>query len=224
MATSIELINKALARISELPLEFESEAARAAFGTQGLFDPEDDVQRVASSIYPAVRVSLLYAHPWSWNTQRHVLIPVPYADTEPDPESAWPYTNRYRLPDPEVYSIRSVHQRYAPEQPRTEGWDAQGGFLFAGFDAHFVVSQRDVDEQSWPKLFEVAVEWQLAAELAMPLKEDVETMNAYLQIAERKLHDAKRVDAQSHPVKVIPRFSWDEARVAGVTQAPSGWR
>ena len=212
MATRLELINRALALIGEQSLEFESPEAAAAFGDQGVVDPEDDLQRIAGAAYPIVRAAMLFAHPWSWNTRRDVLVAHPA--TGNDNVGEWPYPMRYRLPSPEIGIVRAVFDQNASQSPRTTGWEVQNGYLYATFDVAWVDTQRQVDETVWPELFANAVTIGLAAELAMPIKEDVDTMRIYQRKAEAALNDAMRVDAQGQPVKTIPRFDWEEARLA----------
>lgn len=212
MATRLELINAALARLGEQALEFESAAAAAAFGDTGVVDPEDDLQRIAAAVYPQVRASLLNAHPWSWLTQRTRLIERPAVEGEDS--GSWPYRMRYRLPNPAVNSVRAVYKAVVTDLPTTTGWTVQGGWLYAEFEVAFIEDQRQVDEAVFPQLFQNALTLQLAAEMAMPVKEDLDTMRYYERLAEKALNDAMRVDAQSHPVATIPRFAWEEARLA----------
>ena len=212
MGTRLSIINAALARIGEDSLEFESDAAAAAFGDQGTIDPEDDLQRITSSIYPQTLADLLNAHPWSWLTERKVLIALPAQEGEN--AEAWPYPNRYRVPNPFVGSIRAVYDKLISNAPRPDGWAVQGGYIYSDFEVGYVEDQRVVDETVFPQLFENALTLQLASDFALPVKEDVETMRLYANLAERALRNAKRVDAQSHPVSVLPRFEWEEERVA----------
>ena len=214
MGTRLQIINAALAELGELSLEFENEAAAAAFGDAGTVDPEDDLQRITGAIYPQVRANLLNAHPWSWLKERQVLIALPAQEGEN--AAVWPHPNRYRIPNPFVSSIRAVYDKLVSDRPRPDGWDVQGGYLYAGFELGFIEDQRQVDETVFPQLFENALVLALVARFAMPIKEDLDTRRIYEQVAERALPDAKRVDAQSHPVAVLPRFEWEEARQAEV--------
>ena len=214
MGTRLSIINAALADIDEQPLEFESAAAAAAFGDAGTIDPEDDLQRKAAAIYPQVRAALLNAYPWSWLTERYAVSTLPARAGED--ATAWPYPQRYRLPNPYVGNLRAVYDRLVPETPRPDGWSVQGGFLYARFDVGFIEDQRQVDETVFPQLFENALVLKLASRFAMAVKDDIDTMRIYAQMAAEALKDAKRVDAQGQPVKAIPRFEWEEARVAEV--------
>ena len=83
MATRIEIIYRALARLGEQPLEFESPEAAAAFATNAALEVEDDIQRIAAAIYPDVRASRLNAHPWSWHVARDTPPAVPWTEGEP---------------------------------------------------------------------------------------------------------------------------------------------
>ena len=205
-------MNASLAELGEQALEFESEAAAAAFGDTGVVDPEDDLQRITGAIYPQVRAELMIAHPWSWLKERQQLTERPWQEGEPFPASTWPYSRRYRLPNPYIANIRAVYDKNVGSTPRAEGWDVQSGYLYADFEVGYIEDQRDADETTWPQLFENAVVLALCARFAMPLKEDIETRRIYEQLAEKALNNATRVDAQSHPVAVIPRFDWEEAR------------
>lgn len=217
MATRLELINDALALLGEQSLEFESAAAAAAFGDAGVVDPEDDLQRIAAAAYPVVRASMLNAHPWSWLTERTILVESPFVEGEPEPQSSWPHTRRYRLPNPDIGSIRAVFSSATPSTPQSDGWTVQGGWLFTDFALGRIESQRVVAEEVFPQLFQNAMVMGLCAEMAMPVKEDLDTMRMYARKAEAALNDAMRVDAQSHPVATIPRFAWEEARLTGLT-------
>ena len=210
MGTRLSNINAALAELREYPLEFESAAAAAAFGDQGVVDPEDDNQVITAAIYPQVRASLLNAYPWSWLTERQVLIAQPARGDEN--AEAWPYPNRYRLPNPSVGNLRAVYDKLVSDRPRPDGWRVQGGYLYASFEVGYIEDQRQVDETVFPQLFENALILTLASRFAMPLIQDIDTMRIYAQLAERALRDAKRVDAQGHPAAVLPRFEWEEAR------------
>ena len=213
MATRLDIINAALARIGEQALEFDGQEAEAAFTLSGTIDPLDDVQRITSAIYPSIRHELLNAHPWSWLTQRHVpsLVPAQAGESSGD----WPAQHRYALSNPYVASVRAVYRTTLPQQPQPSGWTVQGGFLYSSFPVGWVEDQRQIPEPDFPQLFVTALEVRLASEYALPLMQDIDTMRVYERKAEAALNNAMRVDAQSHPVARIPRFDWEEAR-AGI--------
>ena len=211
MATRLTIINAALAELGEQPLEFEDEAAAAAFGDTGVVDPEDDLQRIVGAIYPQVRADLMNAHPWSWLTERAPLTELPAQQGEN--ATAWPYPRRYRLPNPFIANVRAVYDATATGRPRTTGWTVQSGYLYAAFTIGYVEDQRQVDETVFPQLFENALVLALVARFAMPIKEDLDTRRIYEGLAEKALNNAMRVDAQSHPVSTIPTFDWEEARL-----------
>lgn len=214
MATRLTIANAALADLGEDLLQFATPQAAAEFTSGALIDPEDDIQARVAAIYPQVRSKMLAAHPWSWLSERASLRAVPAAQGED--KTAWPYTYRYAVPNPFVGSIRAVYDRVEQQSEsiaRTNGWDVKGAYLYASFSPAFIESQVDTAEEAWPDLFTNAVTLLLTARLAMSIKEDLPTMNAYLREAKEALADAMRVDAQSHPVQVVQHFEWVESRV-----------
>ena len=224
MQTRLALINAGLSLLGEQPLEFESDEAAAAFSANASINPEDDVQRTMGAIYPMVRSTLLNAHPWSWLTVRHRPIEAPWRLGEDVPQSDWaPFVHRYQLNNPFVASIRAVYLEGMRQVPATEGWTVRGGYLWSMRPIVALEDQRQTDESVWPELFDTAVILSLAAHGALPIMQDIETGRQYERKAEMALKNAQRVDAQSHPVKTIPRFSWEEARRSGAARVPLGW-
>lgn len=216
MATRIGLINKALARLGEFPLEFADDDDRAAFGDPNVTYYEDDRAEMASLIYPEVRTTLLNAHPWSWLAERASLVKRErQADETAEDEAAWPFPNRYRLRNQHIGAVRAVFESGRVSQPRADAWTIQGGWLYADFEVAFVEYQRQISEEAFPDLFANAMIMALCAEFAMPIKDDLPTQARFRQLAELALNDAKRVDGQGHPIQVLPVFEWEEARLAG---------
>ena len=215
MADRLTIANAALLELGQRHLEFASPEDAARFGDAGVVDPEDVGQQRIAAIYPQVRNTLMNAHPWSFLQETHRPQSAPWPE-DTENEFAEEYKYRYRITYPWVGSIRAVFRKNQPNTPETEGWRIEGGYLISRFEVTLIREQRQVAEQAWPQLFVTAVTLALAARLAMPILYDQEVERSFMRKAEIALNDAMRVDAQSQPPNVVPRFGWLEARFNGI--------
>ena len=217
MATSrLTIATAALAEIGDEPLEFATPQDAARFTTEGVFDPEDDLQARVAAVYPQVRATLLAGYPWSWLTSRQALAAAPATNGED--AGAWPYRYRFHVPTPAIGNIRAVYDSRdasIEEVPRVDTWTVQGAHIFTGFSPAWVEAQREAAEETWPQLFVNAVTTALAARLALSLQGDLPTTRYFNQLAADDLALAKSVDSQSHPPAAVPRFDWVDERVGG---------
>ena len=217
MATQLEITNAALALIAEDAIDATVADTEGAF-IAGALDPTDEVQAAVAAVYTPVKTSLLNAHPWSWlavNDGLQAASPHRRSSGAPGTES-WRYEYRWHKPMREIGNTRAVYDR-ADGDPKARGWDVVGAFVFTEFSPAWMTYQRDVGEEVYPQLFVTALELRLASALAYPLKEDVETVQLYRQMAREALADAQRVDSQGHPSESIPydEFSFVVAHDAG---------
>ena len=209
MADRITIINAALSELGEEVLEFASPEDRASFQSGTFFDVEDDIQIKTAHAYPLVRATMLNAHSWSWLKNRTALNVAPAG--EDDDVQAWPFPHRYTLPDLYIGNIRGVWDDRRPNMPaRTSGWDVNGPFLFADFTPAWIETITNAGEESWPSLFENAFVLMLVSRLALSIKEDIPTVNAYKRLAQEALAEAMRVDGQSHPRHVAQLAAADQ--------------
>ena len=228
MATRLQIINGALARLGEdrvqsLPATIE-------------FDPNaDDLASDVYDIYFTERDALLDATPWSWLTERYQLPasqryvestsgvfirgPVPPNETLAEGER---FTNKrqdemreFQLRNPRVASVRALFDTQTAERSVTVGWTRQGQYIYANLEQAWVDDQRQVAEEVFPNLFVRALSLKLTAEMAMQITEDVPSARYWDQKAQAALQDAQRVDAQSKPAEGITDFEWRDFRISG---------
>ena len=210
--TKIDIVNLALHELGFTPIES--------------FD-ESDYAETANGLYDLVRDSMLLGNPWSWLTARIRLEQTakasppgepPTADGDPA-ESAQRATRRgsyreeYRIPLTAV--VQAIYAGETQSAPDTFAWERRGEFIYTNHLAVWADVRQLSAEPTFHRLFVNALELAVAARLAIPLTEDAEISADLERKARLALREAKRVDAQSQPVKRITAFPYVRARLGG---------
>lgn len=221
----IDIVNLALRELGHTPIES--------------FDENDDAE-TADGLYDLERDSLLLSNRWSWLERRDRLTQTPLASppgepftydsgnpaNDPDVPSTWtgesaaravrrqPYLYEYRTPSLTAV-VSAIYRSERADTPDAAQWTRRGELIFSDSPQLFAVYQELSSEPTFHRLFVNALELAVAARLAIPLTEDAEIEARLSARATRALRDAKRVDAQSQPVKRISTFPYVRARVGG---------
>jgi hypothetical protein len=171
------------------------------------FEGDTVAHEVANARYAAIRDLMLGDHPWRFNRRFDVLNRLSAA-----PPAATGYAAAYQLPIP-CYRI------VAPfvAGTRVTSWQVGSGHLW--IDA---MSSEEValeyhglaDETLWTPAFRQAVVYRLAADFAVPVREDQAMQRGYLEVAAAQLTRAKHGNAteQPQPGLRLTRFAAARAR------------
>ena len=233
MATKLEIINSSLADLNAEPITSEFlEVAEIEFGEgsgevggetvlgiqDGLSTDYDEIAATAIAIYPSAKTHILVAHPWSFLSRRSML-------QETDDSAAgtgepwWPFTYQFKMPGNLLDAIRAVYREASgrvENRPITEGWEVSSGHVFADFRPVFAAYQgSDAPEETMPALVVNALRAEFTARMVFPVTNTIESKPYYDELAMKALDDAKRIDAQSHPVTAFTGFSYVEAHLGG---------
>ncbi len=194
MATKIDIINAALAKITQAPIDSlndNSPRARAAMGC-----------------YDLVLGEVMTAYEWSFCIKR-ALIP---ALKRTDGTFAHPaFGEEYIFVLPKDF-LRKV----SVNRPDTDAAVEQNAIISrTQEDLKLRYLGIETDEHRWPAHFVPCVVTRLAAELCALLKCGVENYGALLQAYELHLASARHNDAYNKPVQQMPAGQYEAAHEAG---------
>lgn len=180
-------------------------------------DPNEDTisARAAKLEYDAVVKAELSAYPWAFAKTQVQLA----ADADaPLFKFAYSYTlpvdflRLVELADRWVFSVDRQAQTTYPLPP----YEMQGGALLTDLEAPLLIGYvRDVTEEpmTWHPLFEDCVALSLAAALANPLAKSMGQVDMLARMRQRKVSEARRVNAIQRAAEHIPDGSWMVARL-----------
>ena len=202
MASRLEIVNLALAELGE-----EAIASYPEPGEQIV----DENAGYVVAVYPPARNRILAANNWSWAQTRAQL-----TATGRERQASWPFEHEWNQPDA-VGAVRALYDRNdAMAEPMQTDWIAQGPYIYTDFNPVWADYQRlDLDEEVFPPLVVDALQSELCARLALPIKEDIDSERVYRQQAREALKEAVRVDAQAVPVLHLTGFGYIEAHFGG---------
>lgn len=171
-------------------------AALADIGESEIADYATDNERravVARATLPSLIDTLLTSHPWRFASNRVRLVASANA-----PDSPWSY--RFAYPSAlYVHAVMHEGQR-DPRYPRVPfeiSYDSLALVRTIQCDldtAYALVTYLITNPAKWPQAFSDAVEWQLAAKLALRLARDKKMRLDTLQLAREMLDVAKAAD------------------------------
>jgi len=182
-ADAIKICSEALVLIGENPIEsFEGSSA---------------AQVVANARYQPTVDLLLASHPWRFNRRIDTLARLA---TPPSPSTG--YSAAYALP---VGVLRIV----APfvDGVVARGWEPTETAIWLDAEPSQRVELEyhgRVDEIRWSPAFRQAVVYRLAAEFAIPIRDDAKLQTAMLQLSDRELALARHQNASERPVRQLP--------------------
>ena len=215
MLTRMEIVQAALAALAEEALPFDPFEADA--DADDIAD--DPSANAVMRLYGPTRNELLNSHPWTFlSVEREELQAASPHDRDTRPEAergSWPYKYRFLYPERQVGALRALYSRDGREAPEVYDWSVTGPFIYAAYQRAWVSYLANLSEEQTPALLDTALIYALAAALAMPVKEDLETEARMLRKAEMAMNNAKRMDSQGHPPEVITDFTWISAHDGG---------
>ncbi|MBX6375359.1 MAG: hypothetical protein IRZ13_14135 [Acetobacteraceae bacterium] len=182
-ADALKICSDALVLIGENPID-SFEGASAA-------------QVVANARYQPTADLLLASHPWRFNRRIEMLARLAAA-----PSAATGYSAAYALPAGVLRIVAPfVDGMVAP------GWEPTETAIWLDAEPTQTVEleyHARVDEIRWPPAFRQALVYRLAAEFAVPIRDDTKIQQAMLQLAERELALARHQNASERPARRIP--------------------
>jgi len=193
MASSIiEICNNALLDLGEDAIMSLTDGSKAA----GLCNHR----------WPAVRDAVLRAHPWNCAMAQAELAAAAAAPL-------WKWEFQYTLPTDFLRIIRIV----APDGTMVEDWEIQGGVILCDEDAPIFISyvRRETDPARYDALLGEALSARLVATLAYPLSGSTSLAQAYWELYQKKLAEARGVDAREGVPESVTPTTWLKARTSG---------
>jgi len=191
MATSvIEICNNALLDLGEDVIMSLGDESKAA----GL----------CNNRWPAVRDAVLRAHPWNCAMSQAEL-----AASSIAPLWRWEY--KYVLPPDFLRIVRVVGQ----DGTEVGDWEIQGGVILCDEEAPMFISyvRRELDPMKYDALLDEALSARLAATLAYPLSASTSLVQAYWNIYQEKLGEARGVDAREGIPESVTATGWLGAKI-----------
>jgi len=145
--------------------------------------------KICNQIYETTKLSMLQKFPWrfSLRTRQVSKLATPPAEIE-----NFRYENAFLIPAESLRIIRT-------DQP-SDDYIIVGDNIFSNEDEIRVEMQIDPDESVLPDYFINALEFELAARLAMALTDDGGKYQIFQQKPDVELSRAKNVDSQEQPV------------------------
>jgi hypothetical protein len=145
--------------------------------------------KVCNQIYETTKVSMLQKFPWRFSLRTRQLSKLA---TPPAEIQNFRFENAFLIPAESMRIIRT-------DQP-SDDYIVVGENIFSNEDEIRVEMQIDPDESTLPDYFINALEFELAARLAMALTDDGGKYQIFQQKADLELARAKNIDSQEQPV------------------------
>src|SRR5210317_756566 len=145
--------------------------------------------KICNQIYETTKVSMLQKFPWRFSLRTRQLSKLA---TPPAEIQNFRFENAFLIPAESMRIIRT-------EQP-SDDYIVVGENIFSNENEIRVEMQIDPDESTLPDYFINALEFELAARLAMALTDDGGKYQIFQQKADLELARAKNIDSQEQPV------------------------
>lgn len=190
MASSvIEICNNALMDLGEEPIMSLEDHTKAA--------------RLCNHRWNATRDSVLRAHPWNCAMAQYELA----AGTE---APLWRWEYKYTLPS-DILRVVSV---VSAAGERLEQWEIQGGIILCNEPAPLYISyvRRETNARQYDALLAEALSARLSAALAYPLSGSTSLGKTFWDLYQRKLTEARSVDAREGVPETIAPNAWISAK------------
>ena len=156
-------------------------------------DDGTTIANLCNLLWPEVRDAVLSDHPWNCCIVRDAL-----AQDSTDPE--YEYSYRYALPtDPYCLRVLSTNNdKYIDHDGQAAyPWEIEARFLLTeATDVSIKYIARITDVTQYPPKLVTALAAKLASELAFPVTKNAAQQRQMEELYQRKLADAKIVDAQ----------------------------
>jgi len=154
--------------------------------------------------WPAVRDAVLRAHPWNCAMTQAELAAATAAPL-------WKWEYKYTLPTDFLRIVQIVGQ----DGTQIADWEIQGGVIFCNEDAPIFISyvRRETDPKKYDSLLDETLASRLAATLAYPLSGSTSLAQAYWDIYQQRLAEARGVDAREGVPESVTPTNWLGAKV-----------
>lgn len=154
--TDIDVCNRMLAKIGG--------------GTIQSFEEDSDLAALCARIYPGIRDSLLSLHPWNFVKNKRQLA----KSAEETPVNEW--QNAFVLPSNMLFGPLAV---WGDNETRpSNNYDIYKNFLYCNYETVMIDYTARPDESAWPPWFTEFVATAGAAELAVPVSDQVSKKEA----------------------------------------------
>ena len=173
--TKVSISNSALLYIGAEEITSFTDATREA--------------KVCNQIFDTTKRGMLQKYPWRFSLQTRQLSQLA---TPPTEIQQFRFENAFLVPAESLRIIRT-------DTP-SDDYIIVGDNLFSNEDEIRVEMQIDPDESLLPDYFVTALEFELAARLALALTDDQGKYGTFQQKADLELARAKNVDSQEQPV------------------------
>lgn len=189
MASAIDISSNALLLIGDEPINSFTEPGAGA--------------QTAANLYPQTKEMVLTYHPWTFALKEQAL-----SRLSQSPDSKTNYNYAYQLPTDLI--------RLWKVMPQSD-YLIVGNLVYSNEPELLARYVYDVPESNIPAHLVKALEYQLAAEFAIAVTEDVGKAQFYQQKASLQLAKASSVDSQGQPQESITSSPFIEARFSGET-------
>lgn len=195
MAATVEAIcNSALRKIGAEEIASISDSNKRA--------------RLCNTLYPKIRDRLQRSYLWNFCIERAALV-----ESATDP--AFEFTNQFDKP---VDMLRPLYLYQGGT------WREEGDYIVTNdSSANLVYIKQETDPTKFDSMFDEAIAWILASELAYPIVQSITLAQSAAAQANEILMDAKSADAQSGTPQEFNADAWLQSR-ENFTGATSGSR
>lgn len=180
-----------------------------------------DTAEACRLFYSRVKNSLIAVYPWTWSIEKFQLVKDAQA-----PINEW--KNAFNLPTDMIGSPIAVFDSSSTGiHPRRYGWELYGernfnrGQLFTNLDEVWIDYQTSTPEFSLPSYFVRVLRYALAAELAIPITDQISKAEYYRNVTYGSpsengrgglLREAMNVDGSARPPEIIEDYTLVNAR------------
>lgn len=186
--TQVSIVNSALAKVGQAPVQSLTQDTRAA--------------QIIYSIYDLVQDELLSMHPWNFAIKRVALSP-----TNNTP--AFEYTYEYDIPS-DCLRILDEQLDYTSAKP---DWVVEGRKILSDestVEIRYIFRQDD--PSTWSPTFAEAFAWRLAYKIAYALTQSSEREKMCEEGAKKALSEARCMDGVEGTIRGIQADDWTNAR------------
>lgn len=187
MTNSVAICSLALAQLGQAPIT-------------SLLDPETAQEQLCAQHYDIARRALLSDSEWSFATFRFVSSQV---NNPPEPNEHWGFGYVHALPGD---TLRVLEVRRNPRQDtRNETqWQVEGNNIITDADTIYVRAIKDITDASrFTPQFITALVPRLAAELCIPITQNMELHASLSALALAKRNEAANVDSMQGRTRAL---------------------
>jgi hypothetical protein len=169
------------------------------------FDDPGTGAQAAGSLYPETYKAILATYPWHFALKEQYLSRL---SATPDPETYYQYAFQVPVDCIRIWKVMS-YSRYT----------IVGRYLYSNQPSLLCRYIYNVDETDLPPHLVKAIEYKLAAELAVPVTEDMKKAQFYEQKYLSQITQAQTIDSQNQPMQSIIDQPLIDVRLSGSTYA-----